>query len=96
MGQGNVAHDDLPHVHIMELKYQNTGTVSFGSLLLLTFVNKSYLKVSNIVLPLIYKTIVDCKASDVTYTINVWRAVGSSGLHRNVVIFLKVNTRVAA
>lgn len=36
------------------------------------------------------------KASDTTYTIDVWRAVGASGLYGNVIVFLKVNTSVAA
>lgn len=35
-------------------------------------------------------------AEDKTYTLNVGRAVASGSLHRNVVIFLKVNAGVAA
>lgn len=34
--------------------------------------------------------------SVLTYTFNVWRAVASSGLHRNIIILLKVYASVAS
>lgn len=79
--QSDVTHDDLTHVHILEL--HSTHTVKD------IYKKSSGELICNVIL-------LDVELTRAAYTLDVVRAVLSCGFNRNVIVFLKVDPSVTA